>query len=114
MKLVLFIISMFLFLKGSTQANGTEKQKSLEDFKKKGLTPQYPQKDLLQKGKPGTPGNPYVMPSVRPRLTRKFLGNNGNGADVYAIMPYNMPCIMPDSTFRANTPVVGGKMVKPN
>ncbi len=50
---------------------------------------------------------------LRLKLTKEYVGNNRNGANVYAMMPYNMPCIMPDSTFYSNMPVSGfnGKIV---
>jgi hypothetical protein len=43
------------------------------------------------------------------KLTPNFLANNGKGADVYVMMPYNMPCIVPDSTFHSSMPVTGLK-----
>lgn len=37
-------------------------------------------------------------------LTATYEGNNGKGADIFAMQSY-MPCIMPDKTFRSNIPV---------
>jgi hypothetical protein len=54
-----------------------------------------------------TPRN--SMPVVRKNLVPKFLGNNGKGADVYAMLPYNMPCLVPDSSFRSSMPVTNLK-----
>ncbi len=38
-------------------------------------------------------------------LTATYEGNNEKGADIFAMKPYNMPCIVPDKTFKSNMPV---------
>lgn len=45
-------------------------------------------------------------------LTKEYAANNGRGADVYIMKPYNMPCLIPDSTFHSNMPVKGFTVVQ--
>jgi hypothetical protein len=45
------------------------------------------------------------MPTLKLETTGKYLGNNGKGADIYAMSPDNMPCLVPDSTFQSRMPV---------
>ena len=45
-------------------------------------------------------------------LTRKKVGNNGMGADIYVSNHYNMPSISPDSTYVSRMPVAGLGMQK--
>ena len=49
--------------------------------------------------------NERSMPIIKPKLTAKYLGSNGKGADIYAMMPYNMPCLVPDSSFKSKMPI---------
>ena len=38
-------------------------------------------------------------------LTATYEGNNGKDADIFAMQPYNMPCIVPGKTFSSNMPI---------
>ena len=49
---------------------------------------------------------------ARIELTKEYSGNNGKGADVYNMKPYNMPCLIPDSTFHSNMPVKEFTMIQ--
>jgi len=44
---------------------------------------------------------------VKAELTGKYVGNYGNGGDVYAMQPYNMPCLVSGKTFSSDMPVFG-------
>ena len=39
-------------------------------------------------------------------LKGKYIGPNGRGAEIYAMQPDNMPCLVPGKTFNSNMPVV--------
>ncbi len=45
------------------------------------------------------------MPVLKLKSQRNYRGNNGRGADIYALSPDRMPCLTPDSTFRSTMPV---------
>ena len=48
---------------------------------------------------------------VRLKLRAEYQGNNGKGADIYAMQPYNMPCLKPDSTFQSRMPVAQSRII---
>ena len=47
---------------------------------------------------------------VRLQLKGRYLGNNKAGADIYAMEPYKMPCLVPDSTYKSSMPIVRKQM----
>ncbi len=109
MKILLLIITAFCITKGYCQMPDMYKRKPWEDTKLKNLNRNQLQYNNQLKGNRITiaDSNKTTMPVLLLELSKKYMGSNGKGADVYAMMPYNMPCIIPDSTFRSNMPVVG-------
>ncbi len=94
MKTLLLLLSFFCITKSFAQDINIHKRKPWEDAKNK----------MLQ--------HKFLYTSVlRIELRRKYLRNNGKGTDVYAMMPYNMPCIVADSTFRSNMPVLKSERI---
>lgn len=116
MKTLLLLLSVFCITKSFGQDINIYKRKPWEDLKSKNLF-----RNQLQNNPQLNKDSVIVVPSLnnsdrsvlRLKLTKEYVGSNRNGANVYAMMPYNMPCIMPDSTFHSNMPVAGfdGKIV---
>jgi hypothetical protein len=52
------------------------------------------------------------MPVLKLKLKGEYIGNNGKGADIYAMTPDNMPCLVPDSSFNSRMAVKGSKVQK--
>jgi hypothetical protein len=112
------ITCLLLLLSGVVFSQTLNTPKSLNDLEK--------QKDLTNKlrnslsNANGTNSAPEIVyvekqqkdPGVmRIPLKGKFIGNNKAGADIYAMLPYKMPCLVPDSTFAANMPVKKSKII---
>ncbi len=49
------------------------------------------------------------MPVVTTLVQLTYIGNNGNGLDIYKAAQDNMPVVMPDKTFYNAMPVAGYK-----
>jgi hypothetical protein len=108
MKILLLIIAVFTVTACYCQNADIYKRKPWEDTKLKNLY-----RNQLQYNNPLkrnsitiSDSNKITMPVLRFELSKRYLGSNGKGADVYAMMPYNMPCLTPDSTFKSNMPVM--------
>ncbi len=108
MKILLLIIAVFTVTACYCQNADIYKRKPWEDPKLKNLY----RNRILPKYQPHPnihvfrDSNKTTMPVLRFELSKRYLGSNGKGADVYAMMPYNMPCLMPDSTFKSNMAVI--------
>lgn len=87
------------------------KRKPWEDAKKKMLQHNLLYDDQLKGNKTPVSDTTIDRSVVRIKLQPKYLGNNGKGADIYAMMPYNMPCLKPDSSYRSSMPVMRSKIV---
>jgi hypothetical protein len=81
------------------------KRKPWEDVKNKWLHEQRLSFDKIKENKTAVSDTIFDRSVVKIQLKRKYLSNNGQGADIYAMMPYNMPCLVPDSTYSSNMPV---------
>lgn len=107
MKLVLLLMTFFVATNSFSQPIDNYERKPWEVMKKK-FAPKkvlpYPPYKKLNNTKP----NVFVEKSVlKLELGKEYLSNNGNGANVYRIMPHKMPCLIPDLTFESRMPVVG-------
>ncbi len=110
MKILLLIITAFCVTAGYCQMPDMYKRKPWEDPKFKNLF-----RNQLQQNYKLNKDTIIVVPYnnktdrfvLQLKLDKRYMGSNGKGADVYAMMPYNMPCIVPDSTFRSSMPVAG-------
>ncbi len=100
--LLLFVVCAF---KGASQNIDINKRKPWEDVKKKMLQQKLLFNDLLKENKTTVSDTVIDKSVLKIKLDLKYIGNNGKGADVYAMMPHGMPCIVPDSTFHSNMPV---------
>jgi hypothetical protein len=97
------IILLFILIAASTstfaQLDKLYYNKTYESLRKKGKVPfKEPGKIVIN----AMPGNRYNMPVVELKSQGTYKGNNGDGADIYAYSPDNMPVLKPDSTFRSN------------
>jgi hypothetical protein len=111
MKTLLLLLSVFCITKSFAQDINIYKRKPWEDAKNKMLQHKLLYNNHLKENK-FTISDTIIDRSVlRIELKRKYLGNNGKGADVFAMMPYNMPCIVADSTFRSNMPVMKSERI---
>ena len=50
---------------------------------------------------------PADMSVIKIPLKGEYTRNNGKGANIYSMQPYNMPCLVPDSTFLSKMPIAG-------
>jgi hypothetical protein len=106
MKILLLLLSVSCGTNCFAQNIDIYKRKPWEDAKNKMLQHKLLYNDHLKENK-FTISDTIIDRSVlRIELKRKYVESNGKGADVYATMPYNMLCIMPDSTFHSNMPVM--------
>ncbi len=105
----ILLAALFYTVHAKAQQNNIFKNKPWEDFRKKELLTQK-----LKQMNPIIDNDKYSQPLVTEQnhkgvlkipLTGTYEGNNGKGADIYAMQPYNMPCIVPDKTFTSNMPV---------
>jgi hemolysin activation/secretion protein len=119
----MFILFLLLTARGYSQTSGSEEAPSTEknnrvETIREHLLQQQKENDKangvlrlpksLPRSVPPQKANPSDnnrMPVKRYKLKGEFLHNNGKGSDVYAVKPDNMPCLVPDSTFRPRTPV---------
>ncbi len=112
MKTLLLLLGVFCITKNFAQNIDIYKRKPWEDLKLKNRFRNQLQNNLqLKKDSVIIVPNPNNtdMSVLRLKLTKEYVANNRNGADVCTMMPYNMPCIMPDSTFRSDMPVTNFK-----
>lgn len=109
MKAYFFLLTaLFYIFDAKAQQNNIFKNKPWEDFRKKELlTRKLNQMKFESNNKPAPlPEKEQDEKSVlKVPLTATYEGNNEKGADIFAMQPYNMPCIMPDKTFSSNMPV---------
>jgi hypothetical protein len=106
MKSILLLLSVCFVGKAFCQNFDIYKRKTWENKKFQNLWEKILPREKLQENKSIKSDTPYnTMPVIKQKLSPKYSGNNGKGADVYAMMPYNMPCLVPDSTFRSSMPV---------
>ncbi len=111
MKTLLLLLSFFCITKSFAQNIDIYKRKPWEDAKNKMLQRKLLYNDRLKYNKLTISDTIIDRSVLRIELKRKYLGNNGKGADVYAMMPYNMLCIVADSTFRSNMPVMKSERI---
>jgi hypothetical protein len=104
MKLLLLVTLTFSYLTNYSQTENIYNRKPWEEVEKKYKAEL--EKKLLENKMIESKQKDGSMPVLKPKLTAKYLGSNGKGADIYAMMPYNMPCLVPDSTFKSNMPVM--------
>ncbi len=105
----ILLAALFYTVHAKAQQNNIFKNKPWEDFRKKELLTQK-----LKQMNPIIDNDKYSQPLVTEQnhkgvlkipLTSTYEGNNGKAADIYAMQPYNMPCIVPDKTFTSNMPI---------
>ena len=109
MKTLLVLLTIFLAPKAFSQLNDVFQPKSWEQKKEKAAKPQRVYKIIndatrVVNDTTDATGDKSVL---RLKLTPEYKGNNGKGADIYAMQPYNMPALVPDSTFHSRMPVKG-------
>ncbi len=108
----ILIAIIWCSLEGKAQQINIFKNNSMEDFKRKQML-----NKLLRQMHPKINNDSSQIPQraednrwlVKTPLTSIYIGNNGKGADIYMMKPYNMPCLVPDKTFTFNMPVAGNK-----
>jgi hypothetical protein len=110
MKTYFFLLTaLFYILDAKAQQKNIFKNKPWEDFRKKELLTQK-----LNQMNLGSNNNKSAQLAeeeqddksvLKVPLTATYEGNNGKGADIFAMQPYNMPCIVPDKTFKSNMPL---------
>jgi hypothetical protein len=103
MKLLLVFVLFFSFTTSFSQQEDIFKRKPWENIEKKykfEIQKKANENKMVQNNQ-----NDPSMPVLKPKLTARYLGSNGKGADVYAMMPYKMPCLVPDSTFVSKMPI---------
>lgn len=110
MKVSIIFPAVLLFaVHAQAQQNNIYKNKPWEDFRKKELLSQK-----LKWKNPGINNPKSLQPSVteennkgvlRLPLTATYDGNNGKGAEIYTMQPYDMPCVVPDKTFTSDMPI---------
>ena len=110
MKTYFFLLTaLFYILDAKAQQKNIFKNKPWEDFRKKELLTQK-----LNQMNLGSNNNKSAQLAeeeqddksvLKVPLTATYEGNNGKGADIFAMQPYNMPCFAPDKIFRSNMPV---------
>jgi hypothetical protein len=109
MKAYFFLLTaLFYIVHVKAQQNNVFKNKPWEDFRKKELLTQKLNQMNVEsnKNKPAQLDEEQDDKSVlKLPLTATYNGNNGKGADIFAMQPHNMPCIVPDKTFSSNMPV---------
>lgn len=118
-----FVLSLVLIVLSSTlyaQSNGDLDNKLMDEYRKKqSLNEKF--KSLPNKITPPK-FNFRDMPPLIDRpiknetpsvlklpLKGKYIGPNGMGAEIYAMQPDNMPCLVPGKTFHTNMPVAENK-----
>lgn len=109
MKAYFFLLTaLFYVVDAEAQQNNIFKNKAVEDFRKKELLTRKLNEMKFESN------NKSVQPAeeeqdeksvLKVPLTATFEGNNEKGGDIFAMQPYNMPCIVPDKTFSSNMPV---------
>ena len=108
MKAYFFLLTaLFYIVHAKAQQNNIFKNKPWEDFRKKELLTQKLNQMNVEsnKTKPAQLAEEHDNKSVlKLPLSATYNGNNGKGADIFAMQPYNMPCIVPDETFSSNMP----------
>ena len=110
MKAYFFLLTViFYIVHAKAQQNNIFKNKPWEDFRKKAL---LTQKLNQMNFKSNNNKSAHLAEEeqddksvLKVPLTATYEGNNGRGADIFAMQPYNMPCIVPDKTFRSNMPL---------
>ncbi len=110
MKFFFIFIAVVLYsLHGKAQQNNILKNNPMEDFKRKELLTQKLKQMQSETNNHISPVIPEKVQTnnsvVKIPLTSTYAGNNGKGADIYNMQPYNMPCLVPDKTFSSNMPV---------
>jgi hypothetical protein len=111
MRTLLLLLTVFCISKTFAQDIDIYKRKPWEETKKKMLQHKLLYNDKLELNTAPISDTPVNRSVVRIKLRPKYLGNNGKGADIYAMMPHNMPCLVPDSTFRSSMPVLRSKPI---
>ena len=104
------LIAMFYIVHAKAQQNNIFKNKPWEDFRKKALLTQKLNQMNVESNNNKNKSALLVEEQddksvLKLPLTADYEANNGKGADIFAMQPYNMPCIVPDKTFRSNMPV---------
>lgn len=107
----ILLTALFYTVHAKAQQNNIFKNKPWEDFRKKELLNQKLKQmnpainnDKSSQPLPLEQNNKGVL---KIPLTATYEGNNGKGADLYAMQPYDMPCIVPDKTFNSAMPIAG-------
>ena len=119
-KLCLLLFLSILILQATAQQPDEKYNLNQEDLMKKRLLEKLFKEDTLKTLKlPLIKNRSEVMIDQRNYdhgiiipLTRKKVGNNKMGADIYVYNQYNMPSISPDSTYVSRMPVAGLGMQK--
>jgi hypothetical protein len=102
------ILCSVLLISGSVFSQALDLGIQLENAKKRNAL-QYRLRSTLNKPTYSTAKEAgkqeYKTPVIKIPLEGQYVGNNKAGADIYAMQPYNMPCLSPDSTFASKMPV---------
>lgn len=109
MKAYFFLLTaLFYIVDAKAQQNNIFKNKPWEDFRKKELlTRKLNQMNFESNNKSAqlAEEGQDQKSVLKVPLTATYEGNNEKGADIFAMKPHNMPCIVPDKTFSSNMPV---------
>ena len=111
MKTYFFLLTaLFYILDAKAQQKNIFKNKPWEDFRKKELLTQKLNQMNVESNNNKNKSALLVEEQddksvLKLPLTATYEGNNGKGADIFAMQSYNMPCIVPDKTFIFNMPV---------
>jgi hypothetical protein len=112
MKTLLLLLTIFMVPKAFSQLNNVFQPKPWEYQKYKAAQPKLTYRNQLKKSFASDSTEATEDKSVlKLRVTPEYKGNNGKGADIYAMQPYNMPCLVPDSTFHSRMPVKRSVMI---
>lgn len=107
----ILIAIVFYSLHVRAQQKNFFKNNPMEEFKMKELLTQKLKQMQREINNPSAkiPEKAQNNSVVKIPLKGVYAGNNGKGADIYHIQHYNMPCLVPDATFKSNMPVAGIK-----
>lgn len=106
MKIILLLVTILFVNNVFSQTFDIYKRKPWEDQKDKMKVQKLLKIDRFKYKPAYQPGDTTFDKSVvKIGVSKEFVSNNGMGSDVYKMKPYNMPCLIPDSTFHSNMPV---------
>jgi len=108
--LILLLIGGCITFGSFAQQTNPFKSKPWEEYKKKRNLYQSPNPTVkpltLSAPMPDTPREESNRKGVlKMPLKGRYMGSNGKGADIYAMTPDNMPCLVPQRSFRSNMPI---------